>query len=179
MSDIIYVKGEYKDYYYADSNKVFGFFSEHRYLSNFHKCDVLWDGLIWPSSEHAYMASKCENTGYCNLSNTTIDGQKTYNGLLCRDICSMKCHEVKKWGMTVDLKPNWEDIKFNMMYSICLDKFTRNEDIRKKLLGTGNRELIEANNWRDCYWGYDVNLQKGQNNLGKILMTIRMGLKWM
>lgn len=179
MSDIMYVKGEYKDYYYEDDSTIFGFFEDNRYLSNFHKCTVYYDGLPWPSSEHAYMAAKCKHSHF-----NAFDTFPTYNsdengegGTHYSEICDMKCHEVKKWGMTVDLRDDWEDVKFNIMFEICLDKFNRNSDIKEKLIATGSKELIEANAWKDTYYGFDINLNRGENNLGKILMSIRGLLK--
>ena len=61
------------------------------------------------------------------------------------------------------------------MYQIVKCKFEQNEDLKIKLLNTGNSELIEGNTWGDKIWG-KVN-GVGQNNLGKILMRIRKELK--
>ena len=57
------------------------------------------------------------------------------------------------------------------MYEICKIKFTTNPNLAKRLLDTGDEELIEGNDWNDIFWG--VCNGKGENNLGKILMRIR------
>jgi predicted NAD-dependent protein-ADP-ribosyltransferase YbiA (DUF1768 family) len=44
------------------------------------------------------------------------------------------------------------------------------------LLATGSEPIVEFCNWRDTFWGWDINLKTGENNLGKILMEIRESL---
>ena len=61
------------------------------------------------------------------------------------------------------------------MYDICFKKFSQSEELKKKLLDTGDQELIEGNYWNDTFWG--VCEGKGQNHLGKILMQIREELR--
>ncbi len=68
-------------------------------------------------------------------------------------------------------------------------KFTQHDDLRKKLLETGNRELIEDSpvsvNWfldgdlawlnagqEDVFWGIGRS-SEGRNELGKALMRLR------
>lgn len=168
----MYKNGDYKRYYREDSLMIYGFFSEYRFLSNFHECDVMYDGYIWPSSEHAYMVAKCKNVNhYASRGGVIYDKNNKF------DISCMKCTEVKKWGQTVDLREDWEDVKLNIMYQVCLDKFTRNPELRQKLLDTGDKILIEANSWGDQFWGFDVDATKGENFLGKILMKIRERIK--
>ena len=70
---------------------------------------------------------------------------------------------------------NNKEVKTNIMYDICLAKFTQNQDLKEKLLKTGNAILIEGNWWNDTYWGVCNGI--GENNLGKILMKIREELK--
>lgn len=61
------------------------------------------------------------------------------------------------------------------MYEICKAKFTQNEDLKAKLLATGNDILEEGNTWGDRVWG-TVN-GVGENRLGKILMRVREELR--
>lgn len=83
--------------------------------------------------------------------------------------------QAKKLGRSVSLRPDWEDIKIDIMYNICKAKFTQNETLKTNLLKTGDATLIEGNTWGDKIWG-QVN-GVGENNLGKILMRIREELK--
>lgn len=166
-----YKNGDYKNYFRCNELEVFGFFEDFRFLSNFHKCDVFYDGHIWPSSEHAYMVAKCK------IKYESFWGDYVYGDKQGISIKNMTPSEVKKWGQTVTLKEDWEQIKYAIMLQINLDKYIRNSDLRYQLLATGEKQLIEANSWGDNYWGYDINAKKGENNLGKILMLIRNILK--
>jgi ribA/ribD-fused uncharacterized protein len=168
----VYKNGDYKEYYVADALRVFGFFEEHRFLSNFQMCNVYYGGHPFPSSEHAYMVSKC-----AEAYEQYADGLLTYDDAHYDDICCMSCGDVKRWGQTVKLRSDWEEVKIDKMYEIVLDKFTRSEPLRNKLLDTGDKILIEANSWGDRFWGFDVKKNKGENNLGVILMKVREILK--
>ena len=55
------------------------------------------------------------------------------------------------------------------------EKF-KDTDLRDKLVGTGNIEIIETNIWHDNFWGQcncDKCKSKGGNKLGKLLMKLR------
>ena len=54
-------------------------------------------------------------------------------------------------------------------------KFAQNPDLLQKLLDTGDAHLEETNTWKDTFWG--VCKGEGQNNLGKILMSVREELR--
>ena len=55
-----------------------------------------------------------------------------------------------------------------------MGKFPHRPALRRKLLATGDRELIE-NSWRDNFWGWGPN-RDGKNQLGKLWMEIRSEL---
>ncbi len=56
--------GKKRDYVIRDENNIKGFFAIYRYLSNFEKCDVYFDGNLYGSSEDLYggkdFRSKCK-----------------------------------------------------------------------------------------------------------------------
>lgn len=157
-----YKHGDYKSVCVHDNQNIKGFFSEYRYLSNFYACLVCHDTLPFPSSEHAYMFAKLDQS---KMSDIEIKSEydKVFN---------MTAREVKKWGQTVDLRPDWEKIKYDIMATIVFDKFSRNLDLREKLLATGDKYLEELNWWHDICWGVDIK-KGGSNWLGKILMKTR------
>ena len=57
-----------------------------------------------------------------------------------------------------------------MMEMVLNAKFAQNPTLMKRLIDTGNEELVEGNTWGDHFWGVD---EFGANNLGKLLMKIR------
>ena len=77
---------------------------------------------------------------------------------------------LKKMGRSVSLRPDWEDIKDDVMLEGLYRKFT-NDELAEWLLDTGDEELVEGNWWGDRYWGVCNGI--GQNKLGKLLMKVR------
>ncbi len=61
------------------------------------------------------------------------------------------------------------------MRSILLAKAKRHEYVCRKLMETGDRQIIEKS-WRDDYWGWGPN-RDGQNMLGRLWMEIRDELR--
>lgn len=138
-------------------DKTPSFRNEYFFLSNFYPCLVRLDGITYPSSEHAYVAMKSIN----HNERIRISKMK-------------KPGDAKKYGRTLK-RPDWDEIKLDIMYKILLCKFTQNEDLKEKLLSTGDLEIVERNNWNDTFYG--VCDGKGENHLGKLLMKVREELK--
>ncbi len=136
-----------------DEHNIKGFFDNYRFLSNFEPCDVLFDGIIYPSSENAYQAAK----------SLDIEVRKKFVGI--------NSTESKKLGKIVEIRPDWNNIKLDIMYSIVFDKFTRNSKLGDQLIETGDKYLEETNYWKDTFWGVCNGV--GKNWLGRILMDVR------
>lgn len=134
------------------------FSHKYSFLSNFYMIYVHYEGLTYANSEAAFQAAKLLNN----------EDRKRFT--------SMNPKEAKREGKRVPLREDWEEIKDNVMYEVCKSKF-QNPDLAKKLLDTGDEELVEGNTWNDTYWG--VCNGEGQNKLGKILMRIREELREM
>lgn len=134
--------------------KITEFKNEYSFLSNFYGSPASFDGILYPTSEHAYQAAK-------TLS------QEERNAILAARTPA----QAKKLGKKVTLRGDWNDVRINIMYEIITDKFNRNEILKKKLLETGDSELEEGNWWNDTFWGVCKNV--GQNHLGKLLMKYR------
>ncbi len=60
------------------------------------------------------------------------------------------------------------------MRDILRAKAEQHEYVRRKLLATGDRELVE-DSWRDDFWGWGPD-RNGQNMLGKLWMEVRAEL---
>lgn len=69
------------------------------------------------------------------------------------------------------VRPDWNEIRVDVMREILRAKVAQHEYVRRKLFETGTRELVE-NSWRDDFWGWGPN-RDGQNMLGKLWMEIR------
>lgn len=139
------------------SNEIKGFFKEYRYLSNFHMSSVLYEGILYPSSEHAYQAAKTLNRDKrLEMSRLPTPGLS------------------KKEGSKLELRNDWEEVKYSVMKEILTEKF-KDKELSQKLLSTGDCYLEETNNWGDITWGVCNGV--GTNLLGKILMEIREKLK--
>jgi N-glycosidase YbiA len=135
-----------------------GFFGENRFLSNFWFSKVWYEGLEYPSVEHAYQAAKSLNQG----ERATIASLR-------------KPGDAKRAGNGIKLRPDWEQVKVDIMTYLVKEKFKTNSSLRKQLLATGDQYLEETNTWNDTFWG--VCNGKGQNWLGKILMSVRKELQ--
>jgi ribA/ribD-fused uncharacterized protein len=139
--------------YRVTEDAIHGFFKEHRWLSNFHTCQIEYEGLTYTSTEAAYQASKSLDEAI----------RKTFT--------HFTPSEAKKAGKVIVLRPNWEKIKDKIMYDINMVKYASHPHLAAALKETGNKLLIEDNWWNDRHFG--VYLGVGQNVLGKILMEIR------
>ena len=133
------------------------FEGEYAFLSNFYDCPVKYRGNMFKNSEAAFQAQKCSNP------------------VLVKKFCAISASEAKKMGKKVDLRPDWELKKDEIMYEIVLAKFTQNLTLKYKLLATGDEILVEGNWWGDRYWGKCKGV--GLNRLGEILMKVREELK--
>lgn len=142
-------------------NRITEFQGPYRFLSNFWPAKVEYEGVMYPSAEHAYQAAKSDNQEYKKAI------------LECKHV-----GYVKRLGKTAKLIPNWDQEKVGIMFNIVRDKFMRNPDLKEKLLATGDMILEEGNWWKDRYWGISpAGSGQGQNQLGKILMTIRSRIR--
>lgn len=131
-----------------------GFFGKNRFLSNFYEYPITVNGAEYRSAENAFQSFK------------TLDLEERKN-LFSQ--CTPK--RAKHLGRIVKLRDDWEEIKLEVMYKVVLIKFSNTLFLRRKLILTGNQELIEENYWNDIFWGRCNN--KGENHLGKILMRVR------
>ena len=76
----------------------------------------------------------------------------------------------------VVLREDWEDAKVDVMMKCLRAKFTQNNNCKKLLLSTGNRNLVEYTT-RDKFWGNGGGNNNGKNMLGICLMIIRDELR--
>lgn len=141
-------------------------FSEsNAFLSNFFDAYLIYEGIIYKSSEAAFQAAK------------TLDIAERQR------IATMTPSQAKKTGRSLQLRTDWEEVKDKVMYDVCRAKFKMNGalHLEELLLATGDEELVEGNTWHDNYWG-NCTCDKckdipGKNQLGKTLMKLREDIR--
>lgn len=136
--------------------KIENFRGSYNFLSNFYNCKIIYKGITYNNTEAAYQAQKCPERAleFCNLTGS----------------------QAKKLGRLVEMNPDFEDKKLEIMEEIVTEKFCQNPDLMEKLLATDELYIEEGNWWGDTFWGVCTNKKMdhvGKNHLGKILMEIR------
>jgi hypothetical protein len=132
-------------------------------MSNFSPHSVVYNGVKYKTSEHAFQAAKAAS--------------KKEHDWVADAVSPL---EAKRRGRKVKLKPYWDEVRDAVMLKVVLDKFWQNEDIAEKLVNTDEAFLIEGNNWHDDYWGMVKDADgnwRGRNQLGKTLMSVRIILR--
>lgn len=139
-------------------DKIFFYPKEFYVFDNFTAFQVEYDGYLYPTSEHAYQAAMFK--GVAEKIMEEIKKAKS-------------SHDAQKIAQKNREKriQNWDDIKTNIMKEILKCKIEQHPYVLKKLLESGNREIIE-DSWRDAEWGWGEN-KDGKNLLGKIWMELR------
>jgi ribA/ribD-fused uncharacterized protein len=117
------------------------------------------DDITYPTVEHYFQAMK------------TLDIEKR------KEIAAAPTPgKAKRMGRQVQLRADWENIRYNVMTYAIRRKF-EDSILREKLLATGNAELIEGTTWHDNLWGRcscdKCSRTMSLNWLGHILMKER------
>ena len=135
--------------------KVTRFSDKFEFLSNFSSSKIEYQGIIYPTVEHAYQAAK------------TMDMDKR------QEIAYLRTpRAAKKAGKKLHLRKEWDDIKLRIMETLLREKF-KCPILKRCLIDTGDVILEEGNTWYDVFWGVDLRTGRGENHLGKLLMEIR------
>lgn len=150
---------------------ISSFQGRYRFLSNFYPSILRYEGISFPSAEHAFQAAKSIHRG------------------IRREIAALPTpRQAKREGRKLKLRSSWETIKVDVMRDILTEKFS-DPDLAALLIKTGDSILIEGNTWGDRFWGacpdddddsprWPTNGEAlfGYNHLGKLLMDQRKKL---
>lgn len=145
---------------------IYEFRGQYYFLSNYYSAleePIELDGLLFPSVEHAYQAAKTtDEVKRRQIQQAKSPGNAKYLGR----------------SLKSSMRKDWDSIKLQVMRALIEQKFTKNKSLCDRLVKTGNKKLIEGNNWNDTFFGMVKKDEKwiGENNLGKILMDTRTKL---
>lgn len=137
-------------------------------LSNFSAFHVSWRGIDFDTSEAAYHWAKFDPE-ICYLS-TSARAAQTAIRLARSAHAAFKIAERERQFR----RPDWDQVRVGVMREIIRAKADQHKYVKRKLLATGERELVE-DSWRDDFWGWGPN-RDGQNMLGKLWMELRAAI---
>lgn len=142
-----------------DSRKIKSFSGTNFFLSNLYQSTTAHNGLYYQSAESAFQASRC-----CTLHDrkSFADLNGIGNGYQAKELIRHFRH-----------REEYTEQSVTAMIDIVTDKFYRNPILLDKLLATGDKDIVNGNNWHDIFWGVDSRTGEGQNWLGLILQTVR------
>jgi ribA/ribD-fused uncharacterized protein len=142
----------------------FGFVAPYRFLSNFYPTPILFDGMTWPSVEHAYQAQKTND----------ID-------IRVKILHTASPSRAKRLGKHYNLRKDWEQVKVGIMRELLRFKFPVGGVMSDELVATHLYQLVEGNTWHDNFWGNCVCADcapiVGKNVLGYLLEQRRAELQ--
>lgn len=142
--------------------QVFFYEQDFYVLSNFSAFQIEIEGKRFATSEHAYHWFKFRDTAPAVA--VMIEWAPSAHD-------AFKIAEASR----VHRRKDWNDVRAPIMRMILQKKVMQHEYVLRKLLATGERELIE-DSWRDDFWGWGEK-RDGQNMLGKLWMEVRAELR--
>lgn len=146
---------------------------ENGFLSNWYLSDFSIDGISYSSMEQYMMYMKAKTFNDESIANQILQ---------TNDVAT-----IKAYGRSVSnyVDSIWAGIRQMIIYKGLLEKFGQNEDLKEKLLATGENYLAECA-VSDRVWGIGLSMKdpdrlyvdkwKGQNLLGFALMIVRNDL---
>ncbi len=141
-------------------DKVLFYGGEFGYVfSNFAAFNVRYKGSIWMTSEHAYQASKFQDS---RLQIQIMRAASAHDALKL-------AHAFSERGL---VRADWnEEEKLRVMYEIISLKHDQHAYVQKQLKESIGREIVEDSP-KDAFWGRGPDW-KGQNHLGRLWMRLR------
>ena len=159
------------------AEQVFFYEQDFYVLSNFSAFEVMWsDSYSFKTAEHCYHWLRFA-TG---AANGRLGGARpTDEAMAVADAVrrATSAHDAFKIAQENKhlQRADWNDVKVEKMRMVIRSKARQHEYVHRKLLATGDRELVE-NSWRDDFWGWGPN-RNGRNVLGKLWMEVRAELR--
>lgn len=153
------------------------FVPDYEWDGQFKAVDSGIDWLTWHSKSIGRWQHTPLSNFYVEIDGKTLEhrfaAMKTTNLAEKQTIMTANTPgEAKKLGRSVTLRPDWDEIKRDVMWDLLLKKFVANPYAKKYLLATAECLIREKNTWYDRVWGVDLE-NRGQNLLGQGLMYVR------
>lgn len=142
---------------FGTKEKISEFRGEYVFLSSYYQSKLNYKGIIFDNAEAAFQSMKSNDT----------EIRKSFS--------SLSAKQAKTKGRSISLRNDWEKIKEEVMYNVCMCKFNQNPELAIKLIRTGNAYLEQGSLHGDTEWGTVNGI--GNNKLGKILMKVRDEIK--
>lgn len=154
-----------------NERQVFFYEQDFYVLSNFSAFTLLWSGWRFDTSEAAY---HWEKFAHMNEVGIVAGHECNICYVIRRAESAHQAFEIAEANRD-RRRPDWDSVKVDIMRRILRAKAEQHEYVRRKLIATGERELIE-DSWRDDFWGWGLK-RDGLNMLGKLWMEIRTELR--
>lgn len=129
-------------------------------LSNFSPYPINLKGRTWPTTEHYFQAQKFAGTEHEEAI------RLAKSPMIAARMGRSREHP---------LRPDWEQVKEEVMREALHAKFSQHPSLVSLLLSTGDSVLIE-HTANDRYWA-DGGDGSGRNRLGQLLMELRTALR--
>lgn len=143
--------------FYEETEKYYEF-------TNFAPYSVTFRGKEYPTSEHLFQARKF------------LDHRPLLAEHIRRGSDRPRFAFIEARRFSPETRTDWKENSIEIMDEILKLKFTQHAKLRRLLLETGEKELIENARQYDDFWGNGAD-GKGRNELGKALMRLRTVLR--
>ena len=131
-------------------------------FTNFYPALIRLDEKEWPRTEHYFQAQKFPDNPSLQ---DQIRQQKS-----AREVFSL----ARKYKPT--RRKDWNKIKVQVIIKIKKAKMVQHPEIKKMLLQTAQRTIVENAGKNDAWWGAGAD-GTGKNMLGRVLMYVRSALQ--
>lgn len=149
-------------------NTTVVFKGEDDILSNFHKCNMEWNGQKYASLEHAYQAEKASINGRPDIAEEIRQANKAVDAkYLARKVYTAKL---------------WEESNEKLMYEMLLEKVKQNKEVQEELMKSEGEIIAECvpnqMHWscglsKEAATHTDPEKWPGRNILGRMWIKIR------
>lgn len=157
-----------------ETNEFVFFWGADEIYSNFYPESFTHQGIRFKWSEQGVMYRKAMFFGAERIANMILEANSAY-----------QCKQLGRSTEIPFVESQWTEVREQIYKEVLLDKFS-NPKLKRKLLATGSKHLVEASPY-DKIWGIRLaedhpfaeqpDKWQGLNLLGKVLMEVREELK--